>query len=345
MPTLDSLPPRLMVLSQNRYSCPANLPSFTNLFDEVMFMAYRYTIEQRIHTLAKNFVGIESGSEDKFEADGVTFQRWSQDMSETWKNPYWTATAEIDGASFLVAWQSLWDRLSKSVPRICTVSQCYTEFLGQPLFIVRADLNLAFGRWTFQRGDNGLMFWAAQLKAFNLLMDDPRIPDEFFWYWSDATNSTGYASKLMLMLSAVETLVNEPAINGRPQKDYTKLEAILGPELKKEFWGEKGDSFDALRHRLAHGRYFAPRNAKKDYMNLLHQKVIAYLNDTILGEKLITEDITQPQRHPTESRDESHFYLRARTNAPLTLRSVAIDLDKSFENPENYEYVEMPDDF
>ena len=59
-------------------------------------------------------------------------------------------------------------------------------------------------------------------------MTDSRIPDEFFWYWNDATNSTGYASKLLLMLSAVETLVNKPVTKGRPEMDYDKLVRILG---------------------------------------------------------------------------------------------------------------------
>jgi hypothetical protein len=40
----------------------------------------------------------------------------------------------------------------------------------------------------------------------------------------------------------VETLVNKSIIKGKPEKDYDKLTAILGPELKKEFWAEERNS-------------------------------------------------------------------------------------------------------
>ena len=300
----------------------------------------RYWLEQRIHTLAKNFVGSETLTAPEFTAEGVTFSSWIRHPSkEMWANKHWLATTEIDARDMAEAWQLFWDKLSKSVPRICVVSQCYTEHLGQPLLIRRTDIKIAFVRWTQQRGATGLMFMDDELRAFRALMADSRIPDEFFWYWNDATNSTGYASKLLLMLSAVETLVNKPTTKGRPEKDYAKLVAILGPELKKEFWGEEGNSTDALRHRLAHGRYFATGDAGKNYLELLHPKIIAYLNDVIFEEKLIKEDIVHPQRHPTDNMDESRFFLRARGSAALSLIDVAADLEKNFDNPEHYEYV------
>ena len=308
-----------------------------------------YRLEQRIYTLARNFVGLESMSASEFTVDGVTFTRWPHPVNETWTNKYWLATAEVEAGKYREAWQSVWDRLARSVPRLCTVSQCYTEHLSQPLLILRRDLNLAFVRWTEQRGGTGLMFTESELKALNALMNNPRIPDEFFWYWNDATNSTGYASKVMLMLSAVETLVNKPSSNGRPQKDYVKLESILGPELKKEFWGEeRKDNTDAVRHSLAHGRYFPPGAGRTDYLLVLHQKIITYLNDVILGEKLIEEDIVHPQRHPTDNMDESQFFVRARGTGPLSLVDVAADMERNFENPQHYEYIsanEIPENF
>lgn len=299
-----------------------------------------YRLEQRIHTLAKNFVGSELLTAPEFTEEGVTFSSWVRHPSnEMWTNKYWLATTEIDTRDIAEAWQLFWDKLSKSIPRICVVSQCYTEHLGQPLLIRRSDLDIAFVRWTHQRDGTGLVFGDNELKAFKSLMTDSRIPDEFFWYWNDATNSTGYASKLLLMLSAVETLVNKPTTKGRPEKDYDKLVAILGPELKEEFWGKEGNSTDALRHRLAHGRYFTSGDAGKDYLELLQRKIIAYLNDAIFTEKLIKENIVHPQRHPTDNMDESRFFLRSRGSAALSLIDVAADLEKNFDNPEHYEYV------
>lgn len=309
-----------------------------------------YRLEQRIYTLAKNFVGLETSLPPQFSVEGVSFTRWLHSETETWTNKYWIATAEIDALNFRQAWRVLWAKLSKSVPRICTVSQCYTEHLGQPLLIFRPDIGVAFVRWTQERGATGLMFGTKELTALNALMQDSRIPNEFFWYWNDATNATGYASKLMLMLSAVETLVNVPIpSSGKPRKDYAKLEAILGPELKKEFWGEADkDNTDAIRHSLTHGRYFPPSAGQKDFLLILHQRVIAYLNNVILNEKLINENVVSPQRHPTENKDESMFYIRARRDEPLTLVNVANDLQENFINPQRYEFVsseKIGDDF
>jgi hypothetical protein len=131
----------------------------------------------------------------------------------------------------------------------------------------------------------GLMFTDQEQQAFNLLLTDSQIPNAFFWYWNDATNSSGYTSKLLLMLSAVETLVSKQVSKGKPKMDYDKLLAILGPKLKKEFWGEERNATHALRHRLVHGRYFEPDDAKENHLNLLYQRIIAYFNEVIFKEK------------------------------------------------------------
>ena len=49
-----------------------------------------------------------------------------------------------------------------------------------------------------------------QQKALLALLGCPQIPEEFFYYWNDAVNSTGYSSKLVLMFSAIEALVKKP---------------------------------------------------------------------------------------------------------------------------------------
>ena len=131
--------------------------------------------------------------------------------------------------------------------------------------------------------------------------------------------------------------IDRPA--GKPEKDFERLVAILGQELKKEFWGEEGNSTNALRHRLAHGRYFATGDGGKDYLEILQRKIITYLNDEILAEKLIKEDVVHPQRHPSENMDESRFFLRALGSATLSLIDVAADLEKNFDDPEHYERV------
>ena len=266
----------------------------------------RYQLEQRIHTLAENVVDSRTDGAPQFTVDGVTLTSWRVDPSDGyWTHPYWIASGEINAPDFNNAWQLFWRKLARIIPRISLVSQCYAEYLTQPILILRQDFDTAFLRYTVEQKGSGLMFMDQELKAFNFLLADSQIPNEFFWYWNDATNSSGYTSKLVLMLCAVETLVNKPVTKGRPEMDYDKLMTILGPELKKEFWGEEGNATHALRHRLVHGRYFEPVDAKKNHLELLHKRIIAYFNEVIFKEKLIDENVVNPRRHPPVSGSNS----------------------------------------
>jgi len=243
----------------------------------------RYRIEQRIHTLAQNVVDHSTGLPPTFTADTVTFTPWQ----EWWTHPYWLATSEFEDDNFKAAWEAFQKILSRLVPRISVVSQCYAEYGVEPFLILREGANVSFVRWVEERGSVPLMFMEDQQEALGLLLKSQEIPDEFHHYWNDATNSTGCASKLVLMLSAVESLVKILTPGGKPQKDWDKLERILGPELKKDLWGTKDDHEKALRHRLIHGEYFQPKDGQIDYFQLLHQRVIKYLNESVLKKTFI----------------------------------------------------------
>jgi hypothetical protein len=248
-----------------------------------------YRVEQRIHTLAENVMDYATSGEPAFEAEGVTFSTWKEKPNDVFlTHRYWLAASEIETDNFRTAWQALWSRLARVVPRISLVSQCYIEYLTQPILIHRKDSDTAFLRYTVDGKGVGLSFMDQEFKALQFLLKNAGIPDEFFWYWNDATNSSGYTSKLVLMLAAVETLVNKQNEDGTYTKDWSKLEKILGKELAKDFfWGQEGRTDDALRNRLIHGRYFAPQHGEKDHVNLLHRRIVTYFNEKIFGEALM----------------------------------------------------------
>jgi len=244
-----------------------------------------YRLEQRIHTLAQNVVGRATTHAPVFSAEDVTFSSWKVDKSDGWwTHKYWLATAEIDAKDYIGAWQTFWSRLARIVPRMSLVSQCYMEYLGQPILILRKDSDIAFVRWVKDTQGAGLMFMDDERKALDLLLNDAETPNEFFYYWYDATNSSGYASKLLLMFSAVEALVKIGTGMHKGKKDFAKLENILGPELKKDLWGTQEEHTNALRHRLIHGEYFQPEDGQKDYLLLLHQKIITSAVPTLIDQ-------------------------------------------------------------
>lgn len=292
----------------------------------------RYRLEQRIHTLAHNDLDLIPEGQQGFVVEGVSLWPWrvhGGDESRTY--PYWLATWETEAKNRWEAWRLLWDKLAVIVPRIALVSQCYIDYIDQPLLIHRKGCDTAFLVYVQEHKGVGLTFAEEELKALQFFLRSSQIPNEFFWYWNDATNATGYTSKLVLMLVAVESLVNKPMPDGKgtPDKDWDKLVQILGPDLKKEFWGEEGNSRNALRHRLAHGRYFGPEHGASNYVDLLHKRIVNYLNKEVLKEDLINERVVNPQRHPFTGDYVGHSFIRAQEAAKLQLIDVMSDMNSS----------------
>jgi len=291
-----------------------------------------YKIQQRIETLAQIAVPEES-LRTHFELLGVSFSRWDLD---DWKETYWLAQAQIEALNYKEAFQNFRVKLAKIIPRVSLISQCYIEFLAQPFLIHKRDASEAFFRFTYDRGGTGLMFMQNELTALIGLLENAQIPEEFFYYWYDAVNATGYSSKLLLMFSAIEALVKDT----EGKKDRTKLELILGTDLKVALYGTKGNSSGGLRHRLVHGEYFNPNDSKKDYLYLVHNQIISYFNDSLFHEKLIHENVVNPQRHSFGNKEGSRFFIRATGGSALNLKDILSDIkENDIYNMKKYESV------
>jgi hypothetical protein len=302
----------------------------------------RYRLEHRIHTLAELTINGAKLGEYAFAVEEVTFSQWPTDAANAWQYPFWLAVAEIEAGDYIMAWQKFRRRLMRIAPRIAVVSQCYLEFLGQPILIVRSDLSLGFVHWVKDEAHGGLCFMESERKAVELLLQNEGLPEQFFYYWNDAINSSGYASKLLLMLGAIETLVNLPTKKGRPKKDYELMEKILGPDLKKALWGEAKKSDHALRHRLAHGLYFDPGDGDTDYVQQVHRRLINFLNDEF-GKGLLDDGIIDPQRHPMGSKIQARAFLKPVGAARLQLPDVMIEAVDDIDNLNSYETLLFDD--
>jgi hypothetical protein len=141
------------------------------------------------------------------------------------------------------------------------------------------------------------------------------------------------------MFSAIEALVKK---NGK--KDWNLINEILGEDLVKELFGTKKQSNAGLRHRLVHGEYFGNQDQGKNYLELVHNKVIGYFNTKIFPESLIHENITRPQRHFFGNKEECNIFIKIKDRSKsFELKDLLKDFtDNGFRTPEKYEYV--PDD-
>jgi len=302
----------------------------------------RYVLEQRIHTLSQLMIEGDAGR-FAFMIEDVSFSQWPASIANPWEHQYWLSKAEIEAGDYVSAWRNFRRKLIRIVPRLSVVCQCYIEFLGQPILITRADRDIGFIHWVREDEPVGLSFMEQEREATKLLLQNETIPEEFFYYWNDAINSMGYASKLLLMMAAVETLVKVPTERGRPQKDFEKMVLILGADLKEALWGEEGNSSYALRHRLAHGDYFAPGDIDQDYLSLLHRRVMTFLNQEILGEDLLENGIVNPQRHLLGNRTQAHAFLKPLTRAALNLPDVMSEAVDDIDGLSSYETLSFND--
>jgi hypothetical protein len=292
----------------------------------------KYKIEQRIRTLSENAVGAATG-EPAFSAEGIQFTHWEFNHRDGWLVDAWLAEFEIECIDAKHALFEFKKRLFKVIPRVSLIAQAYIQYLVQPYLITKENSEIAYLYYSFDVGPVGLMFQEEEKNALDLLLANADIPEEFYLYWNDAVNTDGYSSKLLIMFAALDALIRKP--DGT--KDYTLRKTILGEDLKDKIYAQG----TGLRHRLVHGEYFSDTD-KDNYMELVHKKVISYFNDVVLKDKLITEDVTGPQRHFLNNDNLLRCWIKAKeVNWPIELKKVLEDCEANKDGnlPTHYELV------
>lgn len=300
-----------------------------------------YEIQQRIETLTRNAVGLLSGNQaPSFVSLDISFSHWEFNWSDSWKQDYWLASSNIEAPDIDAAYRGFSAKLAKIIPKIALLSQCYVQHLAQPFLIHRTNSDIAFIKYVTDVKGVGLMFQDKHFDGLKILLEKPEIPEEFYYYWNDAVNALGYSSKLLSMFSAIEALVKTRPGRKKGRDYWEKLEFILGPELKTDLFGTRENSESGLRHRLVHGEYFNSSDTGKDYVELVHKKIILYFNESIFGEKLIHEDIVRPHRTFWGNKEEGRFFIRSKNGGPLALKEFLAEVKSNdLYRLLNYEFV------
>jgi len=306
-----------------------------------------YRIEQKILTLAECAVMESRKKPASFRLNDIEFSHWDFNFGAGCIGDAWIAKTEINSENFMQAYKDFNNKLAKIIPRISLISQAYIEYATQPFLIHKDESDIAFFRFTRDTEPVGLMFMEEELKALEILIKKPETPDEFFYYWNDATNTIGYSAKLLLMFSAIESLakqlVKESKEKGKkkPKKEFMK--EILGSDLyKKCFEPTKG-----LRNRLVHGDYFQQNDFKKNYLEIIHKKVISYFNREVFKENLISEDIINPQRHFHLNKEMTWFFIKIKDKSQkFSLKEVLNEFqdEEFFRNSQKYEDVYLSEE-
>lgn len=296
-----------------------------------------YSIEHKVQTLV-NLLFLENKKKPAtFVFNGIEFSHCEYSHQNGWQKDEWNAIAIIKADNWQSAFIKFRKKLFSIIPKISFISQAYIDFRIQPFLVHKNESQIAVTNYVAESKPVGLMFGNDDVKVLTELVKNKDIPKEFFLYWNDAVNTTGYSAKLLLMFSAIEALTKKP--NGKP--NYTLREEVLGKELKFEIFGDKNKSKTALRNRIIHGEYFSVDD-KKNYVGAIHSKIIHYFNKYTITNGQINENVKNPQRHFFGNKKSWYGFIERLD------KSNEFDLDdilKDFENHRDYRFLDEVDNY
>lgn len=282
-----------------------------------------YQINQRIVTLAENAVFDDGKKPATFLQDGIEFEHWNFNYRDGWLTRQWQSQIKLDSINHAEALKTFHAKLQKIIPRIALISQCYIDFITQPILLLKNDVDFALFRFVGNRKPVGLMFDKDEQTALVKLLENTTIPEEFYYYWNDTVNAVGYTAKLLLVFSAIEALAKK---NGK--KDWDLISNILGKELSRDIFGTKDNSNGGLRNRLVHGEYLSKQDHSKNYLEEVHKKIIKYFNDSVLSGTLISENVVNPQRHFFDNKEGGWFFVKNNMGNKIEFKDVLDDFEK-----------------
>lgn len=305
-------------------------------------MGMRYVIQNRIYTLIDFGIYNEERLSSFTRAD-IQFSPWDGGLFFVGRSNFWIAESEREAPDINEAWNSFNKDLTQVTSRIAFVGQAYLQTYQQPYLIKTANDRRVLFQYTRDRGSVPLMFMENELSGLYSLLQETAVPNEFYLYWNDATNTVGYSSKLVLMFAALEALFRK---DRRVSKKayYDKIDSVFGHELREELYGTQEDKGrSGLRHRLSHGEYWGGQAAVRNYVEAIHKGIIRHFNSQVLGKSPLHENVISPQRHPFGNIEKWKGYVRSESEAPLNLKDLVNAFDKDFNNPPGIEIVQFED--
>ena len=96
-----------------------------------------------------------------------------------------------------------------------------------------------------------------------------------------------------------------------------------------------------MRHRLTHGEYFGAEHNGKNYLELIHKKILAYFNKKIFSKPYLQEDVVHPQRHFFGNKQGGRYVIQRKDGIKtFSLKDLLEDFNENgFRTPEKYQHV------
>jgi hypothetical protein len=278
-----------------------------------------YTIEQKISTMAQISFVTEDVTQSDFSMDSMDFSQ-SPKISEGFKENYWICRMTLTANSCKEAHQNFVNKFNRIISRISFVGQCAIQTWNQPFIIKKTGCLFGYLNFKEITEGTGLQFGENEKEILQQLLDDGNVPDEFYYYWNDAVNSTNYSSKLLNMFAAIDALTKRK----RGQRENT-----LGEDLNSDLYQpNKG-----LRHRLIHGEYFSSPDFDSDsnHIDKIHNALMHHFNKDILSNQKKIRDVKNPQRNYTVT-SQGTFFIQRKDNQKLDFEAALRDFNDNNHN-------------
>lgn len=300
----------------------------------------QYIIQQKIKTIS-SLGFFEKDALVPMIINDIEFNQWDFSIPDGCKGDAWVAKGKEGAGNYREAFANFRKKLSKIVPKVAFVSQCYMDYVQESFLVFRINDNpdkITFMHHVSSRGATGLMFMEDEKENLDKIDLDN---NEFFWYMNDCYNTTGYIAKLLLMFAALESLAGKEIKTddeGNEYENYNKdtMKEILGNGLFNEIYGK-----DGLRHKLTHGEYIDPSFSGTNYVESLHKLILEYFNKKYKT-KLDT-GITHPQRHPFGNSYYMNAFIKPKEGNNIELKEIIEEFDiadsKNSQSLDSFEHV------
>lgn len=304
-----------------------------------------YIIEHEIIALLDNIYVDWSKAITNFSIDWIKFSHWDFTYWEWTFGEKWLARIEIKSYNYIDAQNIYYKKLLKIIPKISFIWQAYIDSHKGSLLIKKWNQGIL--RYIYNDNPVSLSFWKKEQTILKNLIKNKNIPESFYSYWNDLVNTQWYSWKILLLCSAVESLL--PRKIERPKdlkekinkKRFELRKNILWEELDKEIFQQN----KWLRHRLIHWEYFLPEDFQKNYVEEIHKKVIEYFNKNIITiDEKITLEIFNPQRHLHANYKQWGIFLEF--NKKISLKEILSEIENNNLNTlKSWKWISKPENF
>ena len=291
-----------------------------------------YVIEHRIDTLLELW--------KPFNLNGFFFEAWSTDMMAGQQDG-WIAKREVEADTVDNAFREFSKDFYRLVDRIGFVGQCYTAAELEPFRITKPADERFFWRYSKKSNPVPLHFEEAERRSLDAL-ESYKEKGDAFRYLREASNSTSFYTRLVMLVSALEAMAGDIQTKQGPKtnKKYISNNILKDKNLcDKIFKHEKG-----IRNQILHGGFVDDDiHGAVDYNVIVYDSIVDYFNKNH-GLEIDKKALGRPRTAARNYKVWSGWCRSGKDNSQASLQ-ILNEKYGAEDAPAYFMVIDKPDDF